>query len=367
MIYRSKFLNSVRRVAPSCAVVAAGLALALCLPHQVSAQGAYNSERRNSNTIVCSSNDGRRAYCDIDARGGVRLVRQLSGSSCQQGSTWGYDSRGVWVDRGCRAEFDVSGGSVSSNSGRIVCSSDDGRRAYCDADTRGGVRLVRQVSGSPCQQGSTWGYDSRGVWVDQGCRAEFDLSGGGSYVQTRMIGAGSSISVRTNEAIDVRRSDGRVFSGTVNQDVIDADGGLAIPRGSSVELIVKSISNQDLVIDLASVTVNGQRYAVTTYADGIAGGRRDGFGTNARTGEFLGGGALLGTVIGAIAGGGKGAAIGAGAGAGAGAGTQFLTRGRSVRVPAESLLTFRLEQPLDMGVLDNGINRNGRHYHTSYR
>jgi hypothetical protein len=134
-----------------------------------------------------------------------------------------------------------------------------------------------------------------------------------------------------------------------------------------VELIVKGISNQDLVIDLASVNVNGQRYAVTAYADGIAGGQRDGFGTNARTGEFLGGGALLGTIIGAIAGGGKGAAIGAGAGAGAGAGTQFLTRGRNVRVPAESLLTFRLEQPLDIGVPDNGINRNGRHYHTPYR
>jgi hypothetical protein len=300
MICRRKFHNSVRRVAPSYAVVAAGLALALCLPHRVSAQGQYSSESRSSDTISCSSNDGRRAYCDVDTRGGVRLVRQISGSSCQQGSTWGYDSRGVWVDRGCRAEFDVSGG-------------------------------------------------------------------GSSYAQTRRIDAGSSISVRTNEAIDVRRNDGRVFSGAVNQDVINADGGLAIPRGSSVELIVKSISNQDLVIDLASVTVNGQRYAVTAYADGIAGGQRDGFGTNARTGEFLGGGALLGTIIGAIAGGGKGAAIGAAAGAGAGAGTQFLTRGRSVRVPAESLLTFRLEQPLNRGVPDNGINRNGRHYHTSYR
>ena len=299
MIYRSEFRNSFRRVAPSFAVVAAGLALALCLPLRVSAQGQYGGERRNSNTISCSS--------------------------------------------------------------------DDGRRAYCDADTRGGVRLVRQVSGSPCQQGSTWGYDSHGVWVDRGCRAEFDVSGGGSYTQRRTIDAGSSISVRTNEAIDVRRSDGRVFSGAVDQDVINPDGGLAIPRGSPVELIVKSISNQDLVIDLASVTVDGQRYAVTAYANGIAGGQRDGFGTNARTGEFLGGGALLGTIIGAIAGGGKGAAIGAGAGAGAGAGTQFLTRGRSVRVPAESLLTFRLEQPLNMGVLDNGINRNGRHYHTPYR
>src|ERR1051326_5592478 len=290
MIDRSKFRHSFQRVTRSCAVVAAGLALALCVPQEVSAQGGYSSERRNANTISCSSNDGH--------------------------------------------------------------------RTYCNADTRGEVRLVRQLSGSPCRQGSTWGYDSRGVWVDQGCRAEFDVSGGGPQAQMSMIDGGSSISVRTNQAIDVRRGDGRVFTGTVDRDVVDANGRLAIPRGSFVEMIVKSTSNQELILDLESITVNGRRYAVAADADRIAGGQRDGIGKNARTGEFIGGGAVLGTIIGAIAGGGKGAAIGAAAGAGAGAGTQFLTRGRTVRVPAESLLTFRLEQPLEIGVADNGVNRN---------
>jgi hypothetical protein len=61
---------------------------------------------------------------------------------------------------------------------------------------------------------------------------------------------------------------------------------------------------------------------------------------------MVGGGAVLGTLIGAIAGGGKGAAIGAAAGAGAGAGTQILTRGKSVKVPAETTLRFKLDQPL---------------------
>ena len=132
-------------------------------------------------------------------------------------------------------------------------------------------------------------------------------------------------------------------------------------------MIVRSISNEELMLDLESITLNGQRYAVTASVDRISGGQRDGIGKNARTGEFIGGGAVLGTIIGAIAGGGKGAAIGAAAGAGAGAGAQFLTRGRSVRVPAESLLTFRLEQPLEMGVPDNGTNRRGRHYHSLNR
>ena len=73
-------------------------------------------------------------------------------------------------------------------------------------------------------------------------------------------------------------------------------------------------------------------------------------GANRRTGEFVGGGAVLGTIVGALAGGGKGAAIGAAAGAAGGAGVEIATSGRIVRIPAESVLTFRLERPLEMGV-----------------
>jgi hypothetical protein len=61
--------------------------------------------------------------------------------------------------------------------GIITCSSNDGRRNYCAADTRGGVIMSRQISGSPCRLNSTWGFDNRGIWVDQGCRAEFQLGG----------------------------------------------------------------------------------------------------------------------------------------------------------------------------------------------
>lgn len=60
---------------------------------------------------------------------------------------------------------------------------------------------------------------------------------------------------------------------------------------------------------------------------------------------MVGGGAALGTLIGAVAGGGKGAAIGAITGAAGGAAIQVLTRGKEVNVPAETVLTFRLDQP----------------------
>ncbi len=175
--------------------------------------------------------------------------------------------------------------------------------------------------------------------------------------------AGTSITVRTNERISAHNNDGRVFSGVVDQDVMDRNGNLVIPRGSNAELVVRGLSNRELSLDLESVTVNGQRFAVASSTADVSGNRKPGVGANKRTGEYVGGGALLGTIIGAIAGGGRGAAIGAAAGAAAGAGTQVLTRGRSVNVPSESLLTFRLEQPLRMGIADTGRYRNGHHYH----
>jgi Protein of unknown function (DUF3011)/Ricin-type beta-trefoil lectin domain-like len=66
-----------------------------------------NDGGRPPNIITCSSNDGRRNYCDTDTRGGVRMVRQISGSACERGRTWDYDRRGIWVDRGCRADFEL--------------------------------------------------------------------------------------------------------------------------------------------------------------------------------------------------------------------------------------------------------------------
>jgi outer membrane lipoprotein SlyB len=63
---------------------------------------------------------------------------------------------------------------------------------------------------------------------------------------------------------------------------------------------------------------------------------------------MVGGGAALGTLIGAAAGGGKGAALGGLAGAAAGALAQILTQGKDVRIPAETVLTFQLDEPIQL-------------------
>jgi hypothetical protein len=180
------------------------------------------------------------------------------------------------------------------------------------------------------------------------------------------IDSGVNIPVRTNEEINTSKSDGRVFTGSVDEDVRDTRGNVALPRGTDVELIVRGMGEGEYGLDLESVTINGRRLAVESDTAEVAGERKDSIGANRRTAEHVGGGAAIGAIIGAIAGGKKGAAIGGAVGAAGGAGVQVLTRGKSVKVPSQSLVTFRLEQPLRTGIADRGFSRNGWHYHPGY-
>jgi hypothetical protein len=169
---------------------------------------------------------------------------------------------------------------------------------------------------------------------------------------TFQIPSGTEIAVRNDEMIDSSKAaEGQTYAAEVTDDVHDAKGAVVIPRGANAQLVIKSASGggrirgqSDLVVDLQSISVDGQQFAVTATDFEQTG--REGVGTNKRTAEFTGGGAALGAVIGAIAGGGKGALIGGGSGAGAGALTQIITKGGSVKIPAETLMTFKLEKPV---------------------
>ena len=176
--------------------------------------------------------------------------------------------------------------------------------------------------------------------------------------RTYRLAAGSQVSVRTNVAIDsATAAEGQTFDAQVTRDVTDGDGTVVIPRGSQALIVIKSATKggrfrgaSDLVLDMQSLTLNGRQYAIETAE--ITQKGKPGVGANRRTAEYTGGGAALGAIIGAIAGGGKGAALGAGAGAGAGVLTQVLTKGGSIKVPAESVLTFQLDQPLHVTAAD---------------
>jgi hypothetical protein len=165
--------------------------------------------------------------------------------------------------------------------------------------------------------------------------------------------AGTQIAVRTNETIDSgTASEGQTYSAAIAQNVVDPNGNILIPQGSNARLVIRRISSggltgsPTLAVDLQSVEVNGRRYIVNANAVQRSG--NTGIGKNKRTAELVGGGAALGTLIGAIAGGGTGAAIGAATGAVGGGATQVLTRGKQVRVSAETVLTFRLDRLLDL-------------------
>jgi hypothetical protein len=64
--------------------------------------------------LVCSSANFDYSYCRVDTRAGVRFLQQLSRAPCVQGRTWGTDPHGIWVDRGCSAQFAVESGSGGS-------------------------------------------------------------------------------------------------------------------------------------------------------------------------------------------------------------------------------------------------------------
>lgn len=170
-----------------------------------------------TNVVSCESFRGRYNFCRVDTKGGVRLRRQISNAECRQGRTWGYDRDGIWVDAGCSAEFEVQGrfndndfgnqpnqgnndaaaiiggalvigaiaaaiasgsDSGSNNDGNtITCNSTNDSFTRCSTSLSRGDRVIlrRQLSKSGCWEGSTWGYDRNGIWVDQGCRAVFEV------------------------------------------------------------------------------------------------------------------------------------------------------------------------------------------------
>lgn len=179
--------------------------------------------------ITCQSNNNAYQFCNTSPHNGVRLIRQLSNTACILNQTWGYRSNGIWVNNGCRATFqlvqsggyrpsygqtqvrqgvtasdypryynnndDVSVGAAigaiaavgiaaailsdndggSSDGNTITCSSSGNSYQYCPANTRNGVTLKRQISSAGCWYQNSWGYDDGGIWVDNGCRAEFTL------------------------------------------------------------------------------------------------------------------------------------------------------------------------------------------------
>jgi len=132
--------------------------------------------------ISCESRDYHRNYCPTGSIASAWLVLQTSRSACIQGQSWGYDGNGIWVTRGCSGEFDYrwTREPRPGPGGQIVCESQNYRQQFCPSDRRiARAWLVEQRSRSACIQGSTWGYQDRGIWVSSGCSGRFAIDGRG--------------------------------------------------------------------------------------------------------------------------------------------------------------------------------------------
>ena len=109
----------------------------------------------------------------------------------------------------------------------------------------------------------------------------------GRWSGVARLDPGTTITVRTNEPIDSSRTDYRVYTATVDRGVRGDNGDLAIPRGATAELIVRSARDNDLILDLESVTIGGHRYAVRTDRQRVDSGNNNLIGQIGTTYEHM--------------------------------------------------------------------------------
>ena len=161
------------------------------------------------------------------------------------------------------------------------------------------------------------------------------------------IPAGQSMLVRMIDGVDSSKNHvGDVFHGsletdlTVGNTVVARKGTDIYGRLAEAKEAGHFTGSSELQLELTRIVIDGKDYPVVSSDYTL-----QGKGRGSNTAKKVGGLAAAGAVIGAIAGGGKGAAIGAAAGGATGAGVQVLTKGQQVKVPSETLLEFRLQQP----------------------
>jgi len=166
------------------------------------------------------------------------------------------------------------------------------------------------------------------------------------------VPAGTRILIRTIDPIDsTKQKTGYRFTATLETN-LQAEDTVIAPRGTTIYGRLANASSagrmkgsSDLTLELTDIVINGTAYPLLTSTYEIKGK-----GEGGNTAKKVVGGAGLGALIGGLAGGGKGAGIGALAGAGAGTAIAASKKGEQLQIPSETLLEFRLEQPVALPV-----------------
>ncbi len=142
------------------------------------AAGEGRSRHLVRRVVRCESN-GRPQSCPVRLDGApVRLLRQLSVLPCREGQGWGYKRNEVWTSRGCQGDFEVAddAGRFVDVARKLTCESKSKRRRFCGATISTEAKVIKQLSGTACEEGRTWGWSRNGIWVDGGCRADFSVN-----------------------------------------------------------------------------------------------------------------------------------------------------------------------------------------------
>jgi hypothetical protein len=166
------------------------------------------------------------------------------------------------------------------------------------------------------------------------------------------VPAGTRILVRMVDSIDSsKQKTGYRFTATLETN-LQAEDIVVAPRGTTLYGRLAEASSagrmsgsSELVLELSDIVINGTAYPLLTSTYEVKGK-----GEGGSTGKKVVGGAGLGALIGGLAGGGKGAGIGALAGAGAGTAASAAKKGQQLQIPSETLLEFRLQQPVSLPV-----------------
>lgn len=166
-----------------------------------------------------------------------------------------------------------------------------------------------------------------------------------------VLPAGTVLTVRTNSEIGAKSAQaGQAFQAMLARP-LTYHGHTAVAAGAAVTGAIvaakqggKIKGESELALQLTSLRVRGVAHPIVT--DQYVQQQK---GKGGRTTKMGVGGGAAGALIGGIAGGGKGAAIGALAGGGAGVAGSAMTGNKELKIPAESVLQFKLAQPLRLG------------------
>ncbi len=298
-------------------------------------------------TITCSSRDGQRHFCPANTSNGVVLLQEHSDGVCQQGSTWHYTRRGISVNGGCSADFQVGGNAGNSNAnggyGNAYSNGQNGNSGNGQNSNYGNGNAGNGQNGSYGNgQNGSYGNGQNGSYGNgqngnssNGQNGSYGNgqngnSGNGSYgngqngysnnnnnrqngygnnqnnrygsrgQSAAAIPAGTQLDVRleqTVRAADVNQGD--LIPATLVHD-LQANGHVLAPAGTTVQAKVVSAQGSPLDVRLDSMTVNGQVYRLSSSSIHSARDSQNGQGDNNQSA-----GQELGSILGSLAGGGQ--------------------------------------------------------------